>query len=355
MRPGLLWLAALLLLAHVFIEPASPAGPVRGLAQAKTLLGKGKEGKGKEGKGNRAPSDRVYLARSPTFATLRINAVFDAAKQAVSMVDATAKFQYCSGPPGTTQAECPDQTGYCTGHFSTWNPCQAWPQYNYPPCGVFLKAPKRQPVSTAGGFDIGLDMLLTKEASCVLRRRSSSRRRLLQPPVLDTTTLDTTSITPLADTTLDTIVTPILDTSGDTTTVPVLGTSGGNTIVYMPGDVPMVGTTGGLDIPVLITPLPGDTMDTPILITPPPPENPEEPAMVDTVAPPEMQTDSTNSGSKPVLEYRGGPCTVNIKNMPTANACASFSGTISTRLGSKVLRSLGAGGVCALEVQGLEA
>lgn len=92
-----------MLQAQVFIEPASSAGPVRGLTQAKTLLGKGnslKEGKGREGKGNRACNDRVYLTQSPAFATLRINAVFDAAKQAVSMVDATATFQYCSGPPG---------------------------------------------------------------------------------------------------------------------------------------------------------------------------------------------------------------------------------------------------------------
>uniref|UniRef100_A0A383VVY8 Uncharacterized protein n=1 Tax=Tetradesmus obliquus TaxID=3088 RepID=A0A383VVY8_TETOB len=295
-----------------------------------------------------APSDRVYLTRSPAFATLRINAVFDAAKQAVSMVDATATFQYCSGPPGTMQAECPDQTGYCTGHFSTWNPCQAWPQYNYPPCGVFLKAPKRQPVSIAGGFDIGLDMLLTNEASCVLRRRSSSRRHLMQPPVLDTTTLDTTSITPLADTTLETTVTPILGTAGDTTIVPILSTSGDITVVYMPGDVPMVGTTGGFNTPVLITPPPGDTtLDTPILITPPPADNPDEPPMVVTVAPPEMQLDSTNFGSKPALEYRGGTCIVNIKNMPAGNACACFSGTISTQLGSRVLRSLTTGGAFA--------
>lgn len=54
-----------------------------------------------------APSDRVYLTRSPAFATLRINAVFDAAKQAVSMVDATATFQYCSGPPGESTMPLP--------------------------------------------------------------------------------------------------------------------------------------------------------------------------------------------------------------------------------------------------------
>lgn len=38
---------------------------------------------------------------------------------------------------------------------------------------------------------------------------------------------------------------------------------------------------------------------------------------------------------------------MNIKNMPVANACACFSGTISRKLGSRVLRSLGAGGTFA--------
>jgi hypothetical protein len=93
---------------------------------------------------------------------------------------------------------CSIHNGLCTGTFSTYDPCQAWPQYNYPPCGIQLKVPNRQQlqVSPAGGFDVWLDMRTTGESPrCMIARRSS--RRLLQTPLQTTTSMPMLTMPPI--------------------------------------------------------------------------------------------------------------------------------------------------------------
>jgi hypothetical protein len=241
---------------------------------------------------------------------------------------------------GTTA--CSAATGFCSGGFTTWNPCQAWPQYNYPPCGVFLKVPKGQTVSPAGGFNIGLDMITSNEISCVLRKRSS-RRHLLQTPMVGTT-IDTT--TPLVITTMDTttpvVGTGVVDTPMVGTTVidtPPIAMPSDTPIVGTGGDVPMVGTGG--DVPVVGTggdvPMVGTGGDTPIVITPPPTTDPTEPPTVDT------PNDTTTDPTRPPVVYNGGPCKVAMKNMPVAGGCTCFKGQILTKLSNKAMRSANTG------------
>jgi hypothetical protein len=75
-------------------------------------------------------------------------------------------------------------TGICTGWFATYDPCQALPQFNYSPCGIQLKGLKRQQlqITSAGGFDVWLDMRTTdRKGICMIARRRS--RRMLQDPL----------------------------------------------------------------------------------------------------------------------------------------------------------------------------
>jgi hypothetical protein len=82
-------------------------------------------------------------------------------------------------PAATTQCDILT-TGICTGWFATYDPCHAWPQYNYAPCGIQLKVPKKQQlqITPAGGFDVWLDMRTSdRKCMCTIARR---RRRILQ-------------------------------------------------------------------------------------------------------------------------------------------------------------------------------
>ncbi|WIA20076.1 hypothetical protein OEZ85_005936 [Tetradesmus obliquus] len=166
MRPAVLLLAAPMLLACLcysspLVTAAAAGGPGR------VLEGKG-TGRDRPRQQQQQQQDKAWLEVSAGAATMHITAVYDTATKAVTQVKATADFQYCDATPSTTQ--CSIDNGLCTGAFATYDPCQAWPQYNYPPCGIQLKVPKKQQqqqqqqqqqISPAGGLDVWLDMHTT--------------------------------------------------------------------------------------------------------------------------------------------------------------------------------------------------
>jgi hypothetical protein len=228
----------------------------------------------------------------------------------------------------------------CTGAFTTLDACTALPQLKYPPCGVFLKVPKRQVVSAAGGFDIGLDMVTKGRLSCVLpkRRRSSRRRRLL----------------------LDLINVTAFNPSGTYVGTPDLGDgynptfvyTGFPTIVYDPNGLPLLhfpptstdtpfvfnpttpdlgGENPNPDVPPFVVSQPPDT---PIVVTPPP----------DVTEPPTIDTPNDPADPpRPPIVYTGGPCIVNLKNVPGAGPCTCYKGQISTKISNKAMKAVHTG------------
>uniref|UniRef100_A0A383VXH9 Pherophorin domain-containing protein n=1 Tax=Tetradesmus obliquus TaxID=3088 RepID=A0A383VXH9_TETOB len=207
MRPAVLLLAVPMLLACLCYSSPLVAAAAAG-APGRALAGKGTgRDRPRQRQQQQQQQDKTWLEVSASAATMHIVAVHDTATKAVTQVQATAEFQYCDATPSTTQ--CSIDNGSCTGAFATYDPCQAWPQYNYSPCGIQLKIPKRQQqqqqqqqrqqqqqISPAGGFDVWLDMRTTGlPARCMIARRSNSRR-MLQDPMLTTTTT-TATIEPL--------------------------------------------------------------------------------------------------------------------------------------------------------------
>jgi hypothetical protein len=208
-------------------------------------------------------------------------------------------------PAGATA--CTAATPIYTGKFGTLDPCAAWPQFNYPPCGVFLKIPRRQPVSAAGNFDIGVDMITSNDTTCASRRRSSSRRLLQDTPMLG-------SENPIVTTN----ETPFL------TTAPL--------VTYTPDGSTIITTTPiAMETPTVFTPMVGSdgtpTVDTPIVISPP---------TVDTSEPPIEDTpNDTTEPIRPPVVYNGGDCIVNMKNVPAAGPCTCFKGQLATKISKR--------------------